>query len=226
MAESDWMIVPGSAAPDGPSLRAGASAGAGAAEGLVSFVRRSASTTPIVHAHRIEHSDFAPIAAGKGGAISAVLRRGRAGAEPLVFVALQADDVTASAYLLGLDDEGRVTLRKGRLDEGLPTSPVGEDGVLARGSVAHLLGAWVHLRLEVVANSNNDVVLNCRQSLASPSTPVWTAVPGVAAQVIDDVTGIRSGSRPLAGGYLGHATVLRASGAWSQHDLFAATRQP
>ena len=114
-----------------------------------------------------------------------------------------------------------MTLRKGALAAGLQGP-----GILARGDVTHEIGAaWLHLQLEVVANSNGDVVINVRQSLATPTAPVWTSVPGIV-QFVDDCTAVRTGSRPLSGGFVGHAGVFRAANAWAQHDFIEAARQP
>jgi hypothetical protein len=65
------------------------------------------------------------------------------------------------------------------------------------------MGTWLHLRLDVIVNSNGDVVLQVLQNdlVAHPlgTPPNWQPVAGMAT-FIDDATAINSGSQPLTSG--------------------------
>lgn len=64
-----------------------------------------------------------------------------------------------SAYLLGLsdDDPHRIVLGKGAVTVGLPTAD--GPGVLLKSSASFTQATWLHLRLDVIVNTNGDVVL-------------------------------------------------------------------
>lgn len=155
--------------------------------------------------------NFAPMA--KGGSVRGALKRGASGGPldfaPFLFIGLQAADVTASGYLLGLSDEDphAIVLRKGAFSAGIPNSPVTDpptNGVLRRSTATHANNTWLHLRLDMVVNTNGDVILKVFQSdLANPVTaPSWVAVPGMA-DFVDDALGVNSGSQPFTSGYGG-----------------------
>jgi len=154
--------------------------------------------------------NFAPMA--KGGSIRGVLQRGPGGGptgfSPFLYLCCQGNSVNDSAYLLGLsdDDPHRIVLRKGAVSVGLPDAE--GPGVLLKSSASFAQGTWVHLRLDVIVNSNGDVVLKVLQNDlgARPigTAPNWQPVPGMV-EFIDDHLGINSGTQPLTSGRGGFA---------------------
>ena len=96
------------------------------------------------------------------------------------------------------DDPHRVVLRKGAVTVGLPTAD--GPGVLLKSAASFAQATWLHLRLDVIVNTNGDVVLNVFQNdlalhaLGTP--PDWQPVSGMV-EFIDDHLGINSGSQPL-----------------------------
>jgi len=154
---------------------------------------------------------FAPMA--KGGSIRGAIRRGAGGGPlnfaPMLFLGLQANSVNASGYLLGLDDDDphRIMLRKGTILTGLPAVSLGTQGVLKFGSETFLNDTWLHLRLDMIVNTNGDVILQAfRNDLTAHAvtSPTWVPVPG-CEQFIDDVLAVNSGSAPFTSGYGGFA---------------------
>lgn len=147
-----------------------------------------------------------------GGRIQGLIQRGASGGvtgfAPMFYIMLTGTSVSDTGYLLGLSDSNPhyIVLRKGRLDEGIPDSPVGTDGVLARGTVAHAPETWHQLRLDAVLNENGDVTLICRQSdipTQGMEDPLWRHVPGIGESFIDDALGVQSGSAPYTSGRIG-----------------------
>jgi hypothetical protein len=149
--------------------------------------------------------NFAPMA--KGGSIRGCLQRGPGGGptsfSPFLFLCGQGMSVNDNAYLLGLSDEDphRVVVRKGNLVTGAPSSD--SPGVLLRSSESFAQGAWLHLRLDVVVNTNGDIVLSVfRNDLDKHpigTAADWQPVAGMAS-FIDDALAINSGSKPLTSG--------------------------
>lgn len=143
----------------------------------------------------------------KGGSIRGVVQRGPGGGptgfSPFLFLCCQGNSVNDSAYLLGLsdDDPHRIVLRKGAVTVGLPDAD--GPGVLLKSAASFAQATWVHLRLDVIVNTNGDVVLKVFQNdlaahaLGTPSD--WQPVSGMV-EFIDDHLGINSGSQPLTSG--------------------------
>lgn len=150
-------------------------------------------------------ASFAPMA--KGGSIRGCLQRGAGGGStgfsPFLFLCCQGNSVNDSAYMLGLsdDDPHRVVLRKGAIAVGLPDAD--GPGVLLKSAASFAQATWVHLRLDVIVNTNGDVVLKvlANDLAAHPlgTAPDWQPVAGMV-QFIDDQLGINSGSQPLTSG--------------------------
>jgi len=148
---------------------------------------------------------FAPMA--KGGSIRGVVQRGPGGGptgfSPFLFLCCQGNSVQDRAYLLGLSDDEphRIVLRKGPVVMGLPDAD--GPGVLLKSSASFAQGAWLHLRLDVIVNTNGDVVLKVYQNdvVAHPlgTAPDWQSVAGIV-EFIDDALGINSGTQPLTSG--------------------------
>lgn len=150
-------------------------------------------------------SDFAPMA--KGGSIRGCIQRGPGGGatgfSPFFFLCGQGTSVNDTAYLLGLsdDDPHRIVLRKGAVSVGLPDSE--GQGVLLASGESFSQGNWLHLRLDVIANDNGDVVIlvfeNDLDAHPLGASPDWQPVGGMS-QFIDDHLGINSGTQPLTSG--------------------------
>jgi hypothetical protein len=146
----------------------------------------------------------------KGGSIRGCIQRGAGGGptgfSPFLFLCCQGNSVNDSAYMLGLsdDDPHRVVLRKGAIAVGLPDAD--GPGVLLKSAASFAQATWVHLRLDVIVNTNGDVVLKVLSNdlAAHPlgTAPDWQLVAGMV-QFIDDQLGINSGSQPLTSGRVG-----------------------
>ena len=179
------------------------------------------NTTGVVARHT-NLTNFSP--AAKGADVSIAMQRGTGGGQTgwaaMLFCCLGGVDVGDVAYILGLSDAdpGKIVLRKGALNIGLPDSAVGSGGVLAISTDTIAIAEWVHLRLEVVVNVSGDVVINVYRNadLATNdvTSPVWTKVPGMSdfvggapggqTAIIDDVLGVNTGSLPFTSGRAGY----------------------
>lgn len=211
MATSDWTTLPNSI--DNASLRAGVTAGITPPNGGSSYTfgfNSRATGFDGSSAYKYTGLNYDPISA-EGGLISGALIRlpsgGTTGFAPFLFFSAQDNDVGAEGYMVGLqdDDPSSIVLRKGVLNEGLPSGNVGENGVLAKSSETISTDTWVHLRLSVLVQGTGDVLLTVEQNdltVNSVATPVWAAITGMDT-FIDDSLGINSGSLPFAGGRLG-----------------------
>ena len=75
--------------------------------------------------------------------------------------------------------------------------------MLVRSSESFAQGTWLHVRLDVVVNTNGDVVLSAfRNDLVAHSigtAPDWEPIAGMPV-FIDDQLGINSGSQPYTSG--------------------------
>jgi hypothetical protein len=111
---------------------------------------------------------------------------GPTGFSPFLFLCCQGNSVNDSAYLLGLsdDDPHRIVLRKGAVAVGLPTAD--GPGVLLKSAASFAQATWLHLRLDVIVNTNGDVVLkvfqndlartrSARRPTGSPSPGWWSS---------------------------------------------------
>lgn len=152
--------------------------------------------------------NFAPHA--KGCRISGALVRLASGGTADFGIALvacvQGPDIADNAYMLGLSrtDPSHIVLAKGSIIAGVPDAGV---SVLRKSVETVPIGTWMHLRLSVVRNDNDDVVLICSKSdlVANAVTaPVFVAIPGMA-DFIDDHLGINSGTQPFTSGRSGFA---------------------
>jgi hypothetical protein len=210
MATGDWTTVSGAMAI-GSDVAAGMTSGVDKPNGggAYCYVARSLAGAGVFALRATPASPntgFDPMA--KGGEISAALKAS-SGAAPFLFFALQAPTVGATAYTIGLDPTGRIRFAKTALD-GSSAS------VSVTGTRVYAPGTWVHLRLEVVANTNGDVIVNAGESdlAAHPvDAPSWTPVEGFSPiggplpspllVLVDDVAAVNSGSLPLVGGRAG-----------------------
>jgi len=154
-------------------------------------------------------TDFDPLLLGGSirGAIKKGASPGNTGWSPFLFIGAQGQSINDNAYMLGLENEEpfRLVLRKGTMVSGIPSATAANS--LRRGTDSFLLASddWFHLRLDMVVNSNGDVVLKGFQNDldANPVTaPVWEAIPGIT-DFVDDALGINSGSQPFVNGRMG-----------------------
>ncbi len=176
--------------------------------------------------------NFAPTA--KGASITGAIKRGLSGGPtgfaPMLFVGLQGASVNDSGYLLGFgdDDPSRLVLKKGVLATGLPNlvPDAPENGILLRSTDTFAQDVWKHIKLDMIANTNGDVLLQCFENdlAANPlnDPPVWTAIPGMT-QFIDDTLQINTGSAPFTsgrGGYAFHIEDVTRRGFFDHIQLF------
>lgn len=168
----------------------------------------------------------------KGGSIRGCIKRGEGpgatGFSPFLFLGAQGKSVNDTAYLLGLSDEepSRIVLRKGSLAVGIPDSD--GPGTLLKSSESFLQGTWLHLRLDMIVNTNGDVVLRVyRNDLeAHPlgTAPDWQPVPGMDL-FDDDRLHVNSGSAPLLSGHAGFGFATQAITRRAYFDHLELERQ-
>lgn len=221
MAEADWTFMANSL--DAGSVRRGVTTGVARPNNGGSFVYGFNTVTNTagavaLYASPTGQSGFTPVGPAKGGSMRGAIQRGASGGPlnfaPFLFMGATSNDVTAAtAYLLGLDDDDphRIVLRKGKMTDGLPAVAVGSLGTLAAGTETFINATWLHLRLDVIANTNGDVLLLAFRSdltINPVDAPAWVPIPGIG-QVVDDALGINSGSPPLQGGYCGYGMYTR-----------------
>jgi hypothetical protein len=218
MGEADWSFLSGGL--DAATVRRGVTAGFTPPNGGGSFTFgfNSLATTPGavgLYVAAANNPNFDPLvddgANPTGGSIRAAIKRsvsgGPTGFAPFLFMCLQGSPASVNdlGYLLGLSDNDphEVVLRKGAPAGGLdPTSA----DVLAVGTATYPPDTWVHLRLDVIVNPNDDVVLKAFQNDlgSNPVTaPVWAAIPGIN-DVYDDALGVTTTSLPFKGGRVGY----------------------
>lgn len=195
-------------------LRRGVTAGEAPPLGGGTFTRglRSTSIVTGTYAQFTNQANFAPTLPNKDHSVRCAMKKGlsggNAGFSPFIIAVAVDSDVTSMAYMLGLSagDPGHITLAKRRLVDGIPDAAPGAQGVLRRSTATVPNNTWVHLRIDVVINSNGENVINCFRSDVSvnPVTaPVWVAIPGIT-QFVDDNLGANSGSLPLPTGRMGY----------------------
>lgn len=201
MASADWTVAEDSL--DENTVRRAATTAIVPPSGGGDFVFAFNSLLPAEGASALFHNadNFAPYT--RGASIRACLQKGAGGGAtgytPLLFLNLQGESVNDDAYVLGYTDgePHKIALWKGALSGGIPTT------VLRQSDESFLLGVWHHLRLDATYNDNGDVILRVyRNDLAAHplgGAPVWTEIPGLT-EIVDDPTGITTGSLPLVGG--------------------------
>jgi hypothetical protein len=220
VAQSDWTILSDvlSSSDVDHGVTAGVNKPNGGGINVYGF--NSLAVVSGVVAKSVTQVNFAPTA--KGGRISAAIKRGVSGGPtgfaPFLFFCLQDTDVAAEGYLLGLSDSEphHIELRKGALTGGLPdagVNPTGPQGILLRSTQAFNNDTWHHLRLDVIRQGTDDVLLQCFSNDlgANPVTsPVWTTIAGMEGPqnptivgFVDDQLGVNTGSPGFTGGHAG-----------------------
>jgi hypothetical protein len=209
MAESDWTIATDGLAQ--ATLDRGVTNGVARPNGGGNFLYGFNSLAVATGATALfaNQANFAPSA--KGGSVRAAIKRGISGGpigfSPFLIVGMQGPSVQDNAYLLGLsdDDPHRIVLRKGLVELGVPADPVGTGGMLKVSTGTFTNDTWLHIRIDMISNTNGDVLLQAFESdlTTNPVTaPVWTPVVGVE-NFVDDALGVNSGSAPFGGGRFG-----------------------
>jgi hypothetical protein len=210
--------------------------------GQFTYGFRAVDATPGVVARYTNLGNFDPTA--YGGDISAAMRRTApslvtstpiaVGFAPFVFFCMQGTDVNnplTTAYMLGLSDANpsHIQLMKCLVSGGIPDGPPNPTvtGVLAQSTDSFPPGTWLHLRLEVVVNLDNEAVINCYASdlTANPVTlPMWVPIAGMPS-IVDDNLGVTTGSLPLLAGRCGHGFQTSAIGGVALFDQIVPTAQ-
>ncbi len=230
MAESDWSYLTDGL--DIATVDRGVTAGIPRPPGGGSFLFafNSLAVTKGAVALFANLVDFAPMAKGASirGCVMRAAGGGPTGFSPFLYLCCQGTSVNDAAYLLGPADEDphRIVLRKGAVSLGIPGSD--SNGVLLKSSATFAQSTWLHLRLDVIVNTNGDVVLRTYQNdlAANPlgTTPSWQPIAAMG-QFIDDHLGINSGSQPLTSGRGGFGYAVRDAARRAYFDHLELLRQ-
>ncbi len=214
MSEADWSYLNNGL--DVAAVDRGVTAGVARPPGGGNFLFGFNSLAAVTGAVALFANlpNFAP--AAKGASIRGCLQRGSGGGatgfSPFLYLACQGNSVNDSAYLLGLsdDDPHRIVLRKGAVAVGIPDED--GSGVLLKSAASFPQSTWLHLRLDVIVNTNGDVVLRSYSSDLNlrplGTVPDWQPIAGMV-EFIDDQLGINSGSQPLTSGRGGFGFAVR-----------------
>jgi hypothetical protein len=176
----------------------------------------------------------------KGGSVRAAFKRGPSAGSlnfaPFLFFGYQTNDASAVGYVFGLADAepAHLVLRKisgapanvnSLVSTGLPDVAAGSQGVLMRSTATYANNTWVHGRLDVIWNTNGDVILKCYSSNIGQTdagsgetltAPNWVLVPGME-NFVDDNLGVNTSqgggaNPPHVGGYAGFGFWTKDSG--------------
>jgi len=210
MAETDWTFMSDELAP--AALDRGATSGFTPPNGGGSFTFgfNSVVSAEGAAAMYTNQAGFVPTAALKGGSVRGAIKRGLSAGDtnfaPFFYIQSQGTSVNDHAYMLGLSDEtaSHIVLVKAALIGGLPQIPlVGQSAVLGVSSGTFSPDTWLHLRIDAIVNPNGDVLLQAFESAVATNpvtAPVWTAIPGLA-NFVDDQLGVNSGNAGVAPGF-------------------------
>lgn len=229
MAQSNYTACSDNLDPG--NVARGVSAGFTTPSGGGSFCysMNSLSATPGAVCFFNNYAGFTPM--DKGGRVSGCLLRGssagRQNFSPFLFIGLQGTTNLDTAYILGLsdDDPSLVSLVKGRLVDGVPSAVPGTLGVLRRSAVTADVDKWQQLRLDMIVNPGGDTILRAYRSELYPGSglsPVWTEL---FPYFVDDVTGVNSGSAPLANGRQGFGAAFKDVSRRVRFDLLQHQKQ-
>lgn len=155
-------------------------------------------------------------AVAKGGIIAAAMKKYSSGTGFCPFIALATGTSQSSnAYILGLSNETsyKIVLKKAALNSGIlqTDSSVLRSSTQSYTATGDGADAWLHVRLDVIVNPHDEVIINCYQNDLTSNdiyAPSWVAIDGMAAYV-DDTIGALTGSLPYTGSFyavFGHYT--------------------
>ena len=209
MASVDWTTLTNSVS-DGVAASGVSAPFANMEGGSDFFYAFNSSTSSILGGMGKFYDNAGAGAFTLGSSVSgAVVRRastGSVGYSVFIFTCLGGADTavnaTDTAYTLGLSNASpsHIVLAKTTIAAGIPDGSPGTLGILAKSSDIVDLNEWVHLKLEAIAQSNGDVVINCYRSVTDLDQAVsWQPIDGLD-QFVDDVTKINSGTSPLTAG--------------------------
>lgn len=235
MAETDWTLATNGLSA--ASVARGVTNGIARPSGGGSFVYGFNSLSVVNGAVALfaNQTNFAPTPASKGGSIRGALKRmpsgGVEGFSPFLFIGLQGPDITDDAYILGLEDNDphSIVLYKSAISAGVPEfQGVGVAGAIAKSDDTYANDEWLHLRLDMIVNTNGDVILNAyRNDLDTNSVtgPNWVAIPGISNPIVDDSVGINTGSLPFTQGRMGFGFSVSDVSRRAAFDHIEAFRQ-
>ena len=209
MAQADWADLSGSAL-DSTDVPRGVTAALTVPPGGTAFTYgfRSEVSTIGFAGKYCALTNFSPITGSrKGGSIRCAIKRYASGANfaPMFGFIQGVDPTTSSGYMVGLSeaDAYNIVLKKGVPSGGLDAS--GSDIIRASTASWTAVGdgvtVWKHLRLDVLVNPHDEVVLNVYENDLTANdvdAPVWAAITGMDS-FIDDANGILTGSLPYTG---------------------------
>ena len=217
MSESNWSYL--TDALDAASVARGVSAGftppyhTGSNSYVFGFNSLD-SSIGAVGLYDNESGGFNPMSLGCSvrGAIMRATSAGPTNFSCFLFGALGGVSTADSCYMLGLSnaDPYNIMLVKGVLANGIPSS-TSADTVLEYSTETFNPDTWHHLRLDIIANPNGDVVLKCYTSdldtYGVDQNTGWTAITGIS-DFIDDALGANSydmgnSDTPYVGGRAG-----------------------
>jgi hypothetical protein len=258
MASSDFTVLTGASALDTTNVLKNTTNGISRPKGGGNFLHgfNSKTTAQGVAGYYATpqggQTNFAPML--KGGSVRAAFKRGASAGNlnfaPILFAGFQTNAADAVGYVLGLGDASpaHIVLRKlsasppantvSLVATGLPDVAAGSQGVLMRSTATYDPDTWVHVRLDVVWNTNGDVILkvyasaigqNDAASGESLTVPNWVLVPGME-NFVDDNLGVNSAqgaasNPPHVGGYAGFAQWSKDSGRRSYFDGYELWKQ-
>ena len=171
--------------------------------------------------------NFAPHINGcrLNGALLRHTSGGTIGFSTFLIACAQGPDIADNAYLFGLSDSNpaKIILAKGPIITGVPEPADPKVMRVSDESVA--IGTWAQLRLDVIRQPNDDVLLKMWKNdltVNDVGVPVWEVIPGMA-DFIDDNLGIATGSAPFTSGRSGYgfaATDVTRRGAVDHVQLY------
>jgi hypothetical protein len=238
MAEADWTTITN--ALTSPNVREGVTMAfqlAHADAGAYCYAIHSINAVTGFAGKRCEIADFNPVAALKGGSISAAFKKysSNAAYAPMIGLINGVDALSAEGYFLGLTSGSsyHIGLKKGSMNAQMSGS--GSDILslsdAAYTAVGNSQTGWFHLRLDVLVNPHGEVILNVYENdyLINGVTGAagnWAAIPGMS-QVIDDPTGIMTGKAPYTSGlfFVFGTFIENAGGSVALFDHIEISRQ-
>lgn len=233
MSSTDWTPLLNQATVSEILMNATMAPGFVPPEGYFTYGFHALVSLPKFRGLICDVTNFNPLAASKGGSISAYLRKdtphsGVCTYAPMLFF-INGNDLAAGttpqAYILGLSEGAPyyITFKKGLLTDGLKTS----DAYVHKGSTGYASAQWLGLRLDFIYNPQGDLVFNIYLDADTlPTAPDWQRPAGLPAAIVDDNLGKLMGSVPLTGQfYIGFGMYSAVEGAFGVFDYIRVQRQ-